>query len=154
MKCVKPLLRACLNLGLALTLVVAGVAFTTAGAQAQNWGVAPPAPKKTEAEIEEAEAKERAAAREKAAAEEQAEAEAKEAEAANAPPESTPAPVAAAPEPEPAPVAVAKKATRKPVVDLEVPGCAPGMLCTVCVAGCGGQSARIVHAERKVSRPE
>jgi hypothetical protein len=68
-----------------------------------------------------------------------------------------------APEVEPAPVRAApttvaranavtlgKKAPAKPFVDIEVPGCGPGNICTVCLAGCptGGANV-IVHAGRK-----
>ncbi len=37
-------------------------------------------------------------------------------------------------------------ATRK---DADVPGCGPGMICTVCIAGCTGAVNVIVHAAPK-----
>lgn len=47
-------------------------------------------------------------------------------------------------------VTLAKKAPAKPFVDIEVPGCGAGNICTVCLAGCptGGANV-IVHAGRK-----
>jgi len=40
----------------------------------------------------------------------------------------------------------AKVVTRK---DIDVPGCSPGMICTVCLAGCSGAVNVIVHAVPK-----
>jgi hypothetical protein len=41
----------------------------------------------------------------------------------------------------------AAKVTR--AKDIEVPGCSPGMICTVCLAGCNGAVNVIVHAVPK-----
>lgn len=38
--------------------------------------------------------------------------------------------------------------------DLEVEGCADGMICTVCVAGCSGDAGEIVDAQAKTPVPE
>ena len=38
--------------------------------------------------------------------------------------------------------------------DLEVEGCAVGMICIVCLAGCNGEPNIIVHAAPKASRHE
>ena len=39
--------------------------------------------------------------------------------------------------------------------DIEVAGCAEGMICTVCIAGCDGEVGRIVHTQVRIpmSRP-
>lgn len=154
MVCVKPMLRTMLRCSLALSLVFGAVAMTTVDVQAQAWGVAAPAAKKTQAELEDeaekayqADADKRAA---KEAQKEKDEAEAKEAEKAAAEPE---------PEPTPAPANVTagkppKAKSRRQVADAVVPGCAPGQLCTVCVAGCGTHSQGIVHAGRNPARKE
>ncbi len=152
MVCVKPMLRALLRCSLTLGLILGGVAMTTADVQAQAWGTSAPPAKKTQAEIEDeaekayqADAENRAA---KQAQKEKDEAEAKEAESA-----------AAAAEPEPTPTQVpsaspAKTKSRRQLADVVVPGCAPGHLCTVCVAGCGPQSRGIVHVGRNPARKE
>ena len=38
--------------------------------------------------------------------------------------------------------------------DIDVPGCAVGMICTVCLAGCEGPVNSIVDAEPKTPRPK
>ncbi len=38
--------------------------------------------------------------------------------------------------------------------DIEVPGCAAGMICTVCLAGCDGTVNSIVDAEPMTPRPQ
>jgi hypothetical protein len=38
--------------------------------------------------------------------------------------------------------------------DIEVPGCATGMICTVCLAGCDGTVNSIVDAEPMTPRPQ
>lgn len=38
--------------------------------------------------------------------------------------------------------------------DLEVDGCAAGMICTVCVAGCAGDAGEIVDSQSKAPAPE
>lgn len=48
--------------------------------------------------------------------------------------------------------APATKVASTKLNDDTVPGCAPGMICTVCIAGCGSSAIIIVHAERKLSR--
>lgn len=57
-------------------------------------------------------------------------------------------PAAAAPE-----AAAEKVASAKPAAET-IPGCAPGMICTVCIAGCGSSNIVIVHAERRPIRQE
>lgn len=47
--------------------------------------------------------------------------------------------------------AAAPAVVLKPL-DLDVPGCATGMMCTVCVAGCNGPTNGIVHATPKLQR--
>ncbi len=153
MVCVKSMLRGLLRCSLALGLIVGGVAMTADNARAQAWGVAAPAGKKTPAEIEaeaekayQADADKRAA---KEAQKEKEEAEAKEAEAA----------LAAMPDPDPAPAAAPaaiprKGKARSQVAESAVPGCAPGNLCTVCVAGCGTHAVGIVHVGRNPARKE
>jgi hypothetical protein len=51
-------------------------------------------------------------------------------------------------------VAQALKAASSVRKDVEVPGCAPGNLCTVCIAGCSGDINAIVHSVPKVQRDE
>ncbi|MDX2157382.1 MAG: hypothetical protein SFW09_12815 [Hyphomicrobiaceae bacterium] len=61
-----------------------------------------------------------------------------------------PAADAAASPPAPRRSGRTKTAVNASSKDLDVPGCAPGMLCTVCVAGCAvGSSGSIVHAGPK-----
>lgn len=43
--------------------------------------------------------------------------------------------------------------TVKPVEDLEVAGCATGMICTVCLAGCSGDIGSIVDSQVKTPIP-
>jgi hypothetical protein len=38
--------------------------------------------------------------------------------------------------------------------DIDVPGCAAGMICTVCLAGCDGSINRIVDAQPMTPRPK
>lgn len=38
--------------------------------------------------------------------------------------------------------------------DIDVPGCAAGMICTVCLAGCGSSGNRIVDAQPMTPRPK
>ena len=38
--------------------------------------------------------------------------------------------------------------------DIDVPGCATGMICTVCLAGCGGPVNSIVDAQPMTPRPK
>ena len=152
MVCVKPLLRTLFRCSLALGLVLGGSAMIAPEAHAQAWGVAAPAAKKTQAEIEaeaekayQADADNRAA---KEAQKEKEEAEAQEAEKAAgiAEPE---------PEPTPAPAATPPKGkAHKQFTEVVVPGCAPGHLCTVCVAGCGTHAQGIVHSGRDPARKE
>ena len=53
-----------------------------------------------------------------------------------------------------APAAPVATAAAKKLEDTTVPGCAPGMICTVCIAGCGSSNIIIVHAERRLTRQE
>jgi hypothetical protein len=46
-------------------------------------------------------------------------------------------------------VVKAKAAKVSKPADIEVPGCSPGMICTVCLAGCNGAVNVIVHAVPK-----
>jgi hypothetical protein len=39
------------------------------------------------------------------------------------------------------------------IKDIDVPGCAPGMICTVCLAGCEGSVNSIVDAQVKTPEP-
>jgi hypothetical protein len=102
---------------------------------------------KTETATDSAEAREPATPSVEAPAEPAATAEAAPAPAPSDPiiVSVEPAPVARA-----ATVTLGKQSTAKPFVDLEVPGCGPGKICTVCLAGCptGGANV-IVHAGRK-----
>ena len=40
------------------------------------------------------------------------------------------------------------------IKDIDVPGCAPGMICTVCLAGCEGSVNSIVDAQVKTPEPK
>ena len=51
-------------------------------------------------------------------------------------------------------VSVVGKAAAPEVEDAKVAGCAPGMMCTICIAGCSGPTDGIVHAERRTSRSQ
>ena len=42
----------------------------------------------------------------------------------------------------------------RPFQDLDVPGCATGMICTVCLAGCSGEIGGIVDSQSKTLAPE
>lgn len=44
--------------------------------------------------------------------------------------------------------------TVKPVEDLDVAGCPTGMICTVCLAGCSGDSGSIVDSQVKTPIPQ
>ena len=44
---------------------------------------------------------------------------------------------------------IKSKAAKVIPKDIEVPGCSPGMICTVCLAGCNGAVNVIVHAVPK-----
>ncbi len=57
-------------------------------------------------------------------------------------------------DPAAAPAPSAASAAGKKFDEHTVAGCAPGMICTVCIAGCGSSTIVIVHAERPITRKE